>query len=159
MKKPKHRTRAQVESSKAKAERFVRDVLQDDDRADEIADESVESYAERRHFEIENPGGARRSVRRATAPSEAGGVVGTGGIKQMARVATKKRSIKDRYLDLQDENDALKEENEELQARLDRIVGVAAGGDGDDEDEFEDDDLEDDQDDESDDEDEDDDDE
>jgi hypothetical protein len=42
-------------AKKDKAERFVRDVLGDDDRADEIGDESVESYAERKHYKIENP--------------------------------------------------------------------------------------------------------
>lgn len=40
--------------------RFVRDVLDDPDRADEIEDESLEDYAERRKIKIaeENPRGA-----------------------------------------------------------------------------------------------------
>lgn len=45
----------QVSAGKDKVERFVRNVLQDDDRADEIADESVESYADRKHYVISNP--------------------------------------------------------------------------------------------------------
>ena len=45
----------QAAARKDKAERFVRNVLQDDDRADEIADESVESYADRKHYVISNP--------------------------------------------------------------------------------------------------------
>ena len=135
---PKQRTRAQVEASKAKAERFVRDVLEDGERADEIADESVESYAERRRFQMVNPGGARRSDRRSVAPSDAGRVAGTGGVRPMTTTTTKRRSIKDKYLDVLDENDALKEENEALQARLDSIVNVAVGDE--EADEFEDDD-------------------
>ena len=50
----------QLESRKAKAARFARDVLGDEDRAAEIEDESLESYAERRHIQIVNPKGARK---------------------------------------------------------------------------------------------------
>jgi hypothetical protein len=52
-------TRKQLESRKAKAARFACDVLGDEDRAAEIEDESLESYAERRHFQIRNPKGVR----------------------------------------------------------------------------------------------------
>jgi len=52
-------TRKQVESRKAKAVRFTRDVLGEQDRADEIENESLESYAERRHIQIQNPKGVR----------------------------------------------------------------------------------------------------
>jgi hypothetical protein len=55
-------TREQVQSRKDKAVRFTRDVLGDPDRADEIADESLESYAERRGFTITNPGRENRNV-------------------------------------------------------------------------------------------------
>ena len=47
-------TRAQLEKRKEQAVRFVRDVKGDSDRADEIEDESLESYAERRRIKIEN---------------------------------------------------------------------------------------------------------
>jgi hypothetical protein len=41
---------------KRRAEQFLRDVKQDDDRADEVSDENLESYAERRDFDIiDNP--------------------------------------------------------------------------------------------------------
>jgi hypothetical protein len=53
-------TRKQLESRKAQAVRFTRDVLGDPDRADEIEDESLEGYAERRHIQIVNPKGARK---------------------------------------------------------------------------------------------------
>ena len=53
-------TSKQLESRKAKAVRFTRDVLRDVDRADEIADESLQEYAARRHIQIVNPKGARK---------------------------------------------------------------------------------------------------
>ena len=52
-------TRKQLESRKSKAARFARDILGDSDRAAEIEDESLESYAERRHFQIQNPKGVK----------------------------------------------------------------------------------------------------
>ncbi len=52
---PKIFTREQLQSRKDKAVRFTRDVLEDDDRADEIENESLEDYAERRGFTITNP--------------------------------------------------------------------------------------------------------
>ena len=53
-------TRKQLESRKAKAIRFTRDVLGDPDRADEIEDETLEDYAARRRIQIVNPKGARK---------------------------------------------------------------------------------------------------
>ena len=50
-------TRKQLEARKAQAVRFVRDVLDDDDKADDIEDESLEDYAEHRHIKIANPKG------------------------------------------------------------------------------------------------------
>ena len=50
-------TRKQLEARKARAVRFTRDVLDDSDRADEIENESIEDYAERRHIQIRNPKG------------------------------------------------------------------------------------------------------
>ncbi|MGA2609609.1 MAG: hypothetical protein ABSH01_19390 [Terriglobia bacterium] len=48
-------TRQQLEQRKEKAVRFTRDVREDPERAAEIADESVEEYAERKHIQIQNP--------------------------------------------------------------------------------------------------------
>jgi hypothetical protein len=55
-------TSEQVQSRKDKAVRFTRDVLGDPDRADEIEDESLEDYAERRGFTITNPGKENRNM-------------------------------------------------------------------------------------------------
>ena len=107
----KHLTRDQLQASKEKAVRFVRDVLDDSDRADEITDEDLESYAERKHIEITNP------TRRTT------------------RVA-KKKSTADLEAELDDlraENDQLQEENEDLRDQLDTIADIVAPSDEDEE--------------------------
>ena len=51
----KQLSRDQLEKRKAQAVRFTRDIVGDADRADEIEDESLESYAERRKIELVNP--------------------------------------------------------------------------------------------------------
>jgi len=51
-------TRKQLTARKAQAVRFVRNVLDDDDKADDIEDESLEDYAEHRHIKLANPKGA-----------------------------------------------------------------------------------------------------
>lgn len=53
-------TRKQLESRKAKAVSLTRDVLGDPNRAEEIEEEPLESYAERRHIQVVNPKGARK---------------------------------------------------------------------------------------------------
>lgn len=50
-------TYEQIGGRKDKAARFLRDVLGDSDRADEVEAESVEDYAARRHFVLANPRG------------------------------------------------------------------------------------------------------
>lgn len=54
---PKALIPEQLQGRKEKAVRFVRDVLRDDERADEIEDESLEDYAERRKIKLLNPRG------------------------------------------------------------------------------------------------------
>src|ERR1035441_2958816 len=48
-------TREQLQTRKEQAVRFTQNVLGDSDRADEIADESLEDYAERRTIQLTNP--------------------------------------------------------------------------------------------------------
>ncbi len=98
----KQLTRQQIQGRKEKAVRFVRDVLGDPERAEEIAEESLEDYAARRKIQILNPS------RRAT----------------MAR-----KTIEDyraEVADLKDEIGELEEENESLQDQLDQIADIAA---------------------------------
>ncbi len=95
---PKALTRDQLAARKEKAVRFVRDVLADPDRADEIEDESLEDYAARRRIEIvDNP---RR--RRNAMP--------------------KRRTV----ADLEAEIEELREENEGLQDQLDAVADIVA---------------------------------
>lgn len=88
-------TREQLESRKAKAVRFLRDVKEDDDRADEIEDESVEDYAAGRRIQLLNPKGGR--------------VMAT-------RTATREE-LKERVAELE-------AENESLQDQLDAIADI-----------------------------------
>jgi hypothetical protein len=44
-----------LQAKKDKAVRFLRDVLEDNDKADEVEDEDVEGYAARKHIAITNP--------------------------------------------------------------------------------------------------------
>ena len=99
----KQLTRDQLQSRKDKAVHFVRDVLADPDRAEEIADESLEDYAQRRKIQIKNPS-KRRNAIMATTKSKA---------------------------ELEGEIADLKEENEELQEQLDTIADIVAPADED----------------------------
>lgn len=92
-------TREQLQSRKDKAVRFVRDVLDDPERASEIEDEDLESYADRHRIQPTNP--------RKRDESMAGG---NGRTKQ----------------DLLDEIDELQQANQDLQDQLDAIADIVA---------------------------------
>ena len=99
----KSRTLEQIERMKAKAARFVENVLDDSDRADEIADESPEAYAERKHIRVlDNP----RQRRTRPMPSN--------------------KELQERIRELEDEN-------QDLSDRLDDIAGLASGDEDDEE--------------------------
>lgn len=51
-------THKRLEARKAQAVRFVRDELGDDDKVDDIEDDSLGDYAEHRHIKLANPKGA-----------------------------------------------------------------------------------------------------
>jgi hypothetical protein len=85
---PKTLTRKQLEGRKEKAVRFVRDVLEDPERADEIEDESLEHYAQRRKISMVNP---RRKPIMAT-----------------------KEGLKDRIRELEEENDDLQDQLDKI---------------------------------------------
>ena len=63
-------TRDQLASRKAQAVRFVRNVLGDPDRADEIEAESLEGYAERRKVKLLNPPNWRNAIMATKAELE-----------------------------------------------------------------------------------------
>jgi predicted RNase H-like nuclease (RuvC/YqgF family) len=117
---PKSLTREQLQGRKDKAVRFVRDVIGDPERAEEIRSESLEDYAARRRIQIEN------LTRRWTMPRKT------------------IDDYKEELRDLQAEITDLEEENEGLQDQLDQIADVISpsveeeeedDGDGDEEDE------------------------
>jgi hypothetical protein len=100
----KQLTYDQVAERKHKAEQFLRDVKDDPERADEVSNESVEAYSDRRHFDIiDNP---RRRL------------------NSMANGSQTQQDLLDQISDLQDENDS-------LQAQLDAIADVLSGLDDD----------------------------
>ena len=94
-------TRDQVEGRKEKAARFTETVLRDPDRADEIRDESVEDYAERRKFQIINP---RRPSMAHKSPEEL-----------REEISNLKEQIRD-----------LEEQNQDLEDRLAEIADISS---------------------------------
>jgi lipoate-protein ligase A len=98
-------SRKQIESRKARAVSFTRDVVGDPERADEIADESLESYAERRGFEFEiaNPRSDKVARRKSVADLE----------EELA-------NLTDEFNELVDVNEALESQLSEIGA----ILGV-----------------------------------
>src|SRR5215831_4824256 len=98
-------TREQLQSRKDRAVRFLRDVKDLPERADEVEDEDLESYAERRKIQLINP---RRSASMAN---------GDPRTKQ----------------DLLDELDDLRQENADLQDQLDAIADIVSSPEEEDE--------------------------
>jgi ABC-type phosphate transport system auxiliary subunit len=92
-------TADQVERKQAKAVQFLRDVVGDDDKADEFEDMDLDEYAEHKGIEIVNS--EKRSPK-----TMAGN--GNGRTKQ----------------DLLDEIDDLQQENQSLQDQLDAISDI-----------------------------------
>lgn len=115
-------TSDQVSSRKAKAVRFVRDVLGDPDKADEIAHESLEDYAERRKIQIlKNPhGGNMPRVRLMNPPRVSN--------SQRQTVQSNPQSGRAELLARIRE---LQKENDDLQDKLDKVAGLAAAPEGD----------------------------
>jgi hypothetical protein len=117
-------TLRQLQSRKDKAVRFLRDVLNDPDRAEEVQEETLDDYAKRRRIQLLNP--TRRKSQVPTGQTKA----------DLARTL-------DEIADLTDE--ALDPENsrEDVVRKLKDIAGLAEGDTGEEEDEEEEDDGED----------------
>ena len=90
-------TRDQLESRKDKAVRFLRDVLGDPDRAEEIESESLDDYADRRRIQLVNPKKGSR----------------------MAHRTETRRELLERIQELE-------QQNEELQDQLDQVADIVA---------------------------------
>jgi polyhydroxyalkanoate synthesis regulator phasin len=91
-------THDKLASRKDKAVRFVRDVLDDPGRAEEIENESPEDYAMRRKIQIVNP---------------------TRGVKAMVRQTESREELRERIRELE-------EENETLQDQLDQVADIVS---------------------------------
>jgi uncharacterized protein YabE (DUF348 family) len=117
-------TREQAQTSKDRAARFVLNVLQDQDGAQAIEDESLDDWAERKKITLRNP----RPIPRRNCP-----LIHEGKEKNMA---TKKPTM----AELLEENEQLKEENDDLNDQLDQVADIIAGDDDDDQDDGDDDD-------------------
>ena len=94
--KKKELTREQAEAAKEKAARFVEDVLEDDEHADEIRSEDLDEWAARKRVTITPNPNSRRSTSMATT-----------------------KELKERI-------EELEAENEELQERLDSIADIVS---------------------------------
>jgi hypothetical protein len=109
-------TRDQLETRKEKAARFVETALGDPSRADEIADESLDSYAERRKIRIvAKPHGGNMAKIRLINPPRA-----SNPRRQDVRPNPQsgRAELLARIRELQAEND-------ELQDKLDRVADLA----------------------------------
>jgi len=106
-------TREQLQSRKDRAVRFLRDVKDLPERADEIEDEDLESYAERRRIQLINSGRTRSMA--------------NGGDPRSKQ-------------DLLDEIDDLQQENQDLQDQLDAIADIVSPPEEEDEEDDDDDD-------------------
>ena len=103
-------TPQQAETSKGRAERFVRTVLGDDEHADSIAEETLDEWAERKKVRIAgNPRRASLDI-----------------IEKGTNMPTKEKLL-ERIKELEDAND-------ELNDQLDQISDIVAPPDEDEED-------------------------
>ena len=116
-------TRDQLKGRKQKAERFVRDVLEDDERADEIANESLDDYADRRKIRIANSNGGNMAVRSIRNPRQRTTAVSnprTAAVPQTAALQNPHEEL------LRQQIAELERENETLQDQLDKVADLAS---------------------------------
>ena len=126
-KRKKPWTQRQAAARKDQAERFVRDVLEDDDRADEIAGLSVGEYAAERGKELApNPTRRRKPMKRKTSPEQQ-----QPRDNPVAKALETTTKLADEQSDLYRRIRALKTENESLQDKLDEITDIVECDDSD----------------------------
>lgn len=126
-KRKKPWTQRQAAARKDQAERFVRDVLEDDDRADEIADLSVEEYAAERGEELApNPTRRRKTMKRKTSPEQQ-----QSRDNPVAKALETTTRMAEEQGDLYKRIRELETENESLQDKLDEIADIVECDDSD----------------------------
>jgi hypothetical protein len=115
-----------MEARKVKAERYVRDVVGDEERADEIAEESVEAYAERRGFVI-NPSQFVRAVESVGTNKVSAQMTSAPAQRKGVKTVEAEQQLIDYIAELEENNQRLAEENLAIGSRLGDIVTVAGG--------------------------------
>jgi hypothetical protein len=116
-KRKKPWTQRQAAARKGQAERFVRDVLENDDRADEIADMSVEEYAADRGKELApNPTRRRKPMKRkgGTEQQQARDNPVAKALETTTKLAEEQGDLYRRISDLETENESLKDKLDEV---------------------------------------------
>lgn len=110
-------TRQQAQTSKDRGERFVRTVLDDDERADDLADESLEDWADRKGVRIANP--------RRVSPHI---------LERSVTVAKgqSKADLQDRIKELEDENADLNQQLDDVTDKVEDLLDLVAPDEGDD---------------------------
>ena len=105
-------TREQLQSRKDKAVRFVRDVLGDPDRAEEIEDESLDSYADRRKIRLTNPQRMKSRVIRE--------------VEDYMPKGETKAELLEKIQELEEENKELNDQLDEVTDKLEDVLDVVA---------------------------------
>jgi seryl-tRNA synthetase len=116
-------TRQQAETSKERAVRFVLNVLDDPDRADDIEDESLEEWAERKKITLTNP--ARRKSPAIRERED-----------NMPKGETKTELL-ERISELEEENQELNDQLDEVTDKLEDVLDVVAPDEADSEEDAE----------------------
>jgi hypothetical protein len=120
--KKKPWTYEQATARKDQAERFVRDVLEDDDRADEIAETSVEDYAAERGKELAaNPTRRRKFMQKKVSSQTQQQAARDNPVAKALETTTR---MANEQADLYQRNRELKKANESLQDKLDDITEI-----------------------------------
>lgn len=117
-------TYEQAKSHKAKAEEFTRFVREDDDRADEIAEMSVEDYAAERGVELEGDTMAITKKNGTRPPKEAAAAATE--VKENPAVAALQTATRalDKQNELQQQVRDQQRELDEMNEQFDSIVGI-----------------------------------
>ena len=128
-------TERQAATAKDRAERFERNVLEDDDAGDDFASMSIEEFAERHRKQIihNNPKpqrsvGNMKTISRRKSGNGNGGNGGNGGRRRNQSLATSESdslvNLATTNERLSKRNDALEEQNNALQSKLDEARDI-----------------------------------
>lgn len=121
-KRKKPWTYQQATARKDQAERFVRDVLEDDDRADEIAETSVEDYAAERGKELAaNPKRRGRFMQKKVSTQQQQQAVRDNPVAKALQTTTR---MAEEQGDLYKRIRELETDNASLQDRIDQITDI-----------------------------------